>query len=347
MLADQVDVVIGCDTHRDTHALAVVTAATGAARDQFEIPTTRDGYHHALARAHSEFPGPRAWAIEGTGSYGKGLCSYLTSRGEWVIEVSRPLRRPFKSRPKSDPLDAISAARTALAQTVHNTPRAGQLREALRVLTIARDSHVQIRARSLKQIKAMIVTCPDALRDKLRSLPKVSLLAACAALRANATGPAEAATRLALRTLARTAQRAGQTAKTLEDQITGLVEQGWPGLLDQTGIGPITAAQLVISYSHHGRCTTEAAFARLAAVAPIPASSGKTIRHRLDPGGDRKLNQALHTIAIHRARHDPETKAYLEKKTREGKTPREARRCLKRHIARRLYNDLKNMPIPT
>ena len=347
MLADQVDVVIGCDTHRDTHALAAVVAATGVVDDQFEIPTTSDGYQQALARAHSEFPGPRAWAIEGTGSYGKGFCRYLTSRGEWVIEVSRPLRRPLKSRPKSDPLDAITAARTALAQAVHNTPRAGQLREALRVLMIARDSSVQIRARALKQIKALVVTSPDGLRDKLRSLPKVSLLAACAALRTNVTGPAEAATRLALRTLARAAQSGGHDAKSLEGEITGLVEQGWPGLLDQTGIGPITAAQLVISYSHHGRCKTEAAFARLAAVAPIPASSGKNVRHRLDPGGDRKLNQALHTIAIHRARHDPETKAYIQKKTREGKTPREARRSLKRHIARRLYNDLKNMPIPT
>jgi transposase len=347
MLSDQVDVVIGCDTHLDTHAVAVVWAATGKVDGQFEIPTTSDGYHQALARARGEFPGPRAWAIEGTGSYGKGFCRYLTTRGEWVIEVSRPLRRPLKSRPKSDPLDAIQAARTALAQTVHNTPRVGDLREALRVLMIARDSQVQIRARSLKQIKAMVVTCPDDLRDKLRSLPKVSLLATCAALRANATGTAEAATRLALKTIARAAQSAGRAAKTLEGEITGLVERGWPGLLDQTGIGPITAAQLVISYSHHGRCKTEAAFARLGAVAPIPASSGKSVRHRLDPGGDRKLNQALHVIAIQRARHDPETIAYIQKKTREGKTAREARRCLKRHIARRLYHDLKNMPIPT
>ena len=347
MLADLVDVVIGCDTHRDTHALAGVVAATGAVDGQFEIPTTTVGYKQALTRAREEFPGARAWAIEGTGSYGKGLCRYLTSEGEWVIEVSRPLRRPLKSRPKSDPLDAIGAARTALAQSTHNTPRAGELREGLRVLMIARDSSVQIRATSLKQIKAMVVTAPDDLRDRLRSLPKVSLLTACAGLRANATDPAEAATRVALRALARAAKHAGQAAKALEVQITALVEQGWPGLLDQTGIGPVTAAQLAISYSHHGRCRTEAAFARLAAVAPIPASSGKSVRHRLDPGGDRKLNQALHTIAIHRARHDPETKAYLDKKTRDGKTPREARRCLKRHIARRLYNDLKNMPIAT
>ncbi len=268
MLADQVDVVIGCDTHRDTHALAAVVAATGAVDDQFEIPTTRVGYQQALARAHSEFPGPRAWAIEGTGSYGKGFCRYLTTRGEWVIEVSRPLRRPLKSRPKSDQLDAIGAARAALAQCVHNTPRAGQLREALRVLMIARDSGVQIRARSLKQIKALIVTAPDDLRDKLRDLAKVSLLTACVALRTNVVDPAEAATRLALRTLARAARNAGQDAKALEVEITALVEQGWPGLLDQTGIGPVTAAQLVISYSHHGRCKTEAAFARLAACAP-------------------------------------------------------------------------------
>jgi transposase len=347
MLADHVDVVIGCDTHRDTHAIAVISTATGGVDGQFEIPTTRDGYHEALKLAIDAFPGRRAWAIEGTGSYGKGFCRYLTSRGEWVIEVSRPLRRPLRSRPKSDPIDAIQAARTALSQSTHNTPRGGELREGLRVLMITRDSQVQARARALKQIKAMIVTAPDDLRDKLRTLAKVSLLRACVCLRARPTDRSTNATRVALRTLARAAQSAGRDAKTLEVEITGLLNEGWPGLVDQTGLGPVTAAQLVISYSHHGRCKTEAAFARLAACAPIPASSGRTVRHRLDPGGDRKLNAALHVIAIHRARHDPETKAYIEKKLREGKTAREARRSLKRHIARRLYHDLKNMPIAT
>jgi transposase len=221
------------------------------------------------------------------------------------------------------------------------------MREALRVLMVARNAVITIRATGLVQIKALIVTAPDQLRDLLGQLPKTRLLTTCQTLRPRPNDPAQNATRLALRTLARTVQNATTDASVLEAEIQALVNAGWPGLLEQTGIGPVSAAQLIISYSHHGRCRSEAAFARLAGCAPIPASSGKTIRHRLDPGGDRQLNRAIHTIAIQRARHDPETRAYLDKKIREGKSAREARRCLKRHIARRLYNDLKNIPTPT
>ena len=347
MLSETVDVVIGCDTHRDSHSVAVVDATSQQILGQFEIPATGAGYREALQNVTGVLIGRRrAWAIEGTGSYGKGLTRYLTNRGEMVIEISRPLRPAKRSQPKTDALDAIVAARTAIAQTGHNTPRAGQTREAIRVLLIARESATMTRARSLKQIKALVVTAPDQLRDRLRSLPAVSLLNACARLRDTSPDHATNATRTALRTLARAAIAATRDKHTLDTKITQLLETGWPGLLTQTGVGPVSAAQLVLSYSHHGRCHTEAAFARLAAVAPIPASTGKTIRHRLDPGGDRQLNRALHTIAMHRARHDPETIAYLDRKTQEGKTKREARRCLKRHLARRLYKHLKNIPTP-
>ena len=348
MLADTVDVVIGCDTHRDRHALAVIGAATGTrAGLEFEITANDAGYECALARVAGAFPARRVWAIEGTGSYGKGLARYLAGRGEQIIEINRAVRPALRSRPKSDAVDAIQAARTALAQTTHNTPRTGKTREALRVLMIARDAATEIRARGLKQIKALIVTAPDGLRERLRPLPKTALLHACAKLRPTPSDPTEDATRAALRALARAALAATTDQRSLEERITTHLTNAWPGLLEQTGVGPITAAQLVISYSHHDRCNTEAAFARLAGVAPIPASSGNTTRYRLDPGGDRRLNRALHVIAIQRARHDPRTRAYLDRKTSEGKTPREALRCLKRHLARSLYRHLRTIPDPT
>ena len=196
-------------------------------------------------------------------------------------------------------------------------------------------------AKSLVQLRSVIVTAPDALRDELRGLPVQRLLDRCNRLRrSTGAAPDELATRLVLRSLARRSVAA--TAEADEHEILIHVRALAPQLLDEPGVGPIVAAQLIIAWSHPGRVRSEAAFARLAGVAPIPASSGQTTRHRLSRGGDRQLNRALHTVVLHRRQHDPTTQAYIERRVAEGKRRRDATRLLKRYLARHLYRLLQN-----
>jgi transposase len=197
-------------------------------------------------------------------------------------------------------------------------------------------------------LRAIIVTCPDALREQLRPLPTTRLLDCCSRLRRRAAAPPEElAARLTLRTLARRAQAATAEANELEREIATHVRVLAPALLDEPGIGSIVAAQLLLAWSHHGRVRSEAAFARLAGVAPLPASSGQTVRHRLSRGGDRQLNRALHTIVLHRRQHDPATKDYIARRIAEGKSRREATRLLKRYVARHIYRLLEQEPTMT
>jgi len=286
-------------------------------------------------------PQPRAWAIEGSGSYGAGLVRFLSERGERVLEVHR-LTRDRRSHAKTDAIDAVRAARTALSRDLQATPRVGGAREALRVLVATRRSAVDSRRVALQQLRAFIVTAPDPLRRELDRLTEARLLARCARLRLQAHhGHAERALRLALRTCAQRALQARDETDMLDKEITSLVDELAPGLRDEPGVGPISAAQLLIAWSHPGRIRSEAAFARIAGAAPIPATTGQTIRHRLDRGGDRQLNRALHTIVLsRRQRHHPATIAYIERRIAEGKTSREATRCLKRYAARHLYRRL-------
>jgi transposase len=191
----------------------------------------------------------------------------------------------------------------------------------------------------------VIVTAPDGLREELRGLPVGRLLERCSRLRrSSAMSADEVATRLVLRSLARRIQAATVDADELEQAILGHVRALAPRLLDEPGVGPIVAAQLIVAWSHHGRLHSEAAFARLAGVAPIPASSGQTQRHRLSRGGDRQLNRALHTIALHRRQHDPATRDYIARRIAEGKSQRDATRLLKRYLARHLYRLLEQQP---
>ncbi len=343
MLADQVDYVVGVDTHRDEHVLAVVVAPTGAIVAQRSVRATARGYAQALRFTQEHAAGARVWAVEGAGHYGAGLARYLSDHGETVCEIGRGPRDERRLRGKDDSLDATRAARTALASETLSLPRAGQRREALRLLLLARRSAVDVRREALVQLRSVIVTAPDGLREQLRGLPPGRLVQRCRRLRRSSSRtPNELATILVLRTLARRIEAATTEAAEQEAEILGHVRALAPQLLKEAGIGPIVAAQLLVAWSHQGRVRSEAAFARLAGVAPIPASSGKTSRHRLSRGGDRQLNRALHTVILHRRHHDPATKDYIARRVAEGKTQREAVRLLKRYLARHLYRLLQN-----
>lgn len=342
MLADELDYVLGVDTHRDEHMLAIVTAPAGTVVAASAVPANARGYRELLRVAAQHAPGRRAWAIEGTGSYGAGLARFLAGRGETVLEVSRTPRTERRLRGKDDTLDATRTARAALAADTLALPRAGERREALRLLLVARRSAVDVRREALTQLRAVIVTAPEPLRQELRGLPLAKLLDRCSRLRRTSVGADELAARLVLRSLARRIQAATLEADELERELLNHVRVLAPSLLDEPGVGPIVAAQLIIAWSHRGRLRSEACFARLAGVAPIPASSGQTIRYRLDRSGDRQLNRALHQILVTRRRiHEP-TITYIERRISEGKTRREANRCLKRYLARNLYRLLEN-----
>ncbi len=344
MLADELDYVVGVDTHLDEHVLAIVAAPSGAVVARQAVRASARGYAASLRFAREAANGARVWAIEGTGSYGAGLARYLAGRGETVLEISRTPRAERRLRGKDDSLDAARAARAALASETLAVPRSGERREALRLLLIARRSEVDVRREALGQLRGVIVTAPDQLRQELRGLPVGKLLERCSRLRRSSSASAdELATRVVLRSLARRIHAATREAAELERELLGHVRALAPRLLDEPGVGPIVAAQLIVAWSHHGRLRSEAAFARLAGVAPVPASSGQTIRHRLSRGGDRQLNRALHTIVLHRRQHDPATQQYIERRVAEGKSRRDATRLLKRYVARHLYRLLQQM----
>jgi len=348
MLADQLDYVVGVDPHRDVHALAVVHVLSGAVVLETTVAASSDGYAQALKLVEVHASGRRAFAVEGTGSFGAGLTRFLTGRGERVLEVSR-LRRERRSGGKTDALDAIRAARSVLAQERPATPRAGGERQALQALVAAREGAVNAKCAALGQLRDLLVTAPEPLRSELRPLTPARLLKRLAATRPDhRRDPELRGTMLALRSIARRVLQVTAEERALAREIETITRKLAPQLLDQPGVGPHSAAQLVLSWSHQGRITSEAAFARLAGVAPIPASSGQTVRYRLDRSGDRKLNRALHMILVTRKRSHPATIAYIERRIQEGKTQREATRCLKRYLARSLYRLLeRGAPLAT
>jgi transposase len=344
MLADELDFVVGVDPHRDRHALAIVHGAT-AALFEVQVSASERGYAQALRLAEREAPGRRAWAIEGTGSYGAGLARFLAARGERVLEVGR-VRREQRSHVKTDPLDALRAARSVLGEAQLASPRAAGEREALRALMVARAGALAAKKAGLCQLRALLVTCPEPLRSELRTLTRARLLRRLQAVRPDRHRDAELrGTLIALRALARRVQALTAEDGELKHEIQALVAQLAQALLDEPGVGPVAAAHMLLSWSHRGRFRSEATFARLAGAAPIPASSGRVSRHRLDPGGDRQLNRALHTIVVSRRKHDPATIGYTERKTREGKSVREAIRCLKRYLARHFFRVLEAGPM--
>lgn len=342
MLADQVDAVIGVDTHKHTHTAAVVTPTGGLVAD-VTIPTDAFGAKRVLAFAREHAPGRRVWAIEGSGSYGSGLTTFLLEQGEWVVEIDRPARPARRNGAKSDELDAVRAAREALSREHLAQPRRRGDREAIRVLVCTREGAVLTRTRAIAHLHGLVVNAPEGIRNQLRKLTTDELLERCARLR---TAPSQSvehrSTVTALRSTARRALACEAEAADLESALELIVERVAPVLLDEPGVGVLSAARLLNAWSHAGRIRSEAAFANLGGVAPIPASSGQTVRHRLNRAGDRQLNRALHTIVLSRLQHDPETRAYAARRLAEGKTPREVKRCLKRFAARRLFKLLEH-----
>jgi transposase len=338
----------GVDTHQDTHTAAVIDLI-GRVLGSRQFPTTAAGYTALLAWMHS-FGRLMRVGVEGTGAYGAGLARRLRDEGVEVIEVDRPDRKTRRFQGKSDPIDAIAAAKAALAGDRTGTPkqRDGQV-EALRNLRVARRSAVDQRADAQRQIKTLIVTAPDELRAQLRALTVKQLIATCANLRpdrADAATPATA-TKLALRSLARRHQQLSTEITDLDELLEPLVAAINPDLLTANGVGADVAGHLLVTAGeNHQRLASEAAFAMLCGVAPIPATSGKTTRHRLNRGGDRQANKALYRVVLCRLRWDPPTRAYAERRTKEGLSKKEIIRCLKRYVARELYqlispNDLQ------
>ena len=342
MLAEQLDYVVGVDPHRDVHALAVVHVVSGAVLFEANVAANSHGYAQALRLVDQHATGRRAFAVEGTGSFGAGLTRFLTAHGERVLEVSR-LRRERRSGGKNDALDAIRAARSVLAQDRPSTPRASGEREALRALAAAREGAVNAKRAGLCQLQDLLVTTPEPLRSELRPLTRARLLQRLAATRPERRhDPELRGALLALRSVARRVLQLTAEERELAREIETITRKLAPQLLEQPGVGPLAAAQLLLSWSHPGRITSEAAFARLAGCAPIPASSGQTIRYRLDRGGDRRLNRALYMILVTRRRTHAPTIAYITRRIQEGKSRREAIRCLKRYLARNLYRLLEN-----
>jgi transposase len=341
MLAEEVDLVIGVDTHKHTNTAAVVRAATGAVLDGVTAPTSPDGHEaiFGMALAHGE---RRAWAIEGTNSYGAGLTRFLHERGEWVIELDRPGRTTRRGGKKTDPLDAVRSAREALARPELGEPRSAGDRAALSVLLAARRSAVDARTVAQRQIHALVVAAPESLRARFQGKKGRQVTVVAARLRISAHQDTEARTTTGvLRSLARRALELEEETDRHEHEIATIVRAWRPELLDQCGVGPIVAATILCAWSHPGRFRSEAAFASLAGVSPIPASSGMTVRHRLSRRGDRQLNRALHVVVINRIRHDKATQVYIERRRAEGKSDREIKRCLKRYVARQLFRQLE------
>ena len=344
MLADTVELAVGVDTHKDTHTAAVVTAVSGAVVTQVTVPATPVGYQQLLQLATRQ-PGQRVWAVEGTGGYGAGLTRFLAAHQEQVVELDRPKRAARRHGAKSDPLDAIRAAREALGRQQLAQPRAAGQRAALSVRLAARRSAVQATTDAQRQLHALVVAAPDLLRGRLRGLTTPRLVATCGRLRMRADWDTEtAATAASLRALARRIQLLNAEIAQHTQAVTTLVRAWRPDLLTPTGVGPMVAAIVLCAWSHPGRCRTDAAFAMLGGAAPIPASSGQTVRVRLNRSGDRQLNQALHLVVLTRLRYDPATRAYAQRRRAEGKTNREIRRCLVRYVARQRYRLLEANP---
>jgi transposase len=339
MLAEFIDVVIGVDTHKHTHTAAVIDATTGAVLDELTIDTDADGYAAlvALADRHS---GLRAWSIEGTGGYGAGLTRHLLGVDELVIELDRPNRPARRNGAKSDPLDAIRAGREALAREHLSQPRAGGERAAFAVLMAARRSAVDASTIAQRQLHSLVVAAPEDLRTRFRGQSIQVMITTATHLRLHCSWDLETTTyATVLRDLGRRIRAMQAEAAMHERAILAVVKSWRPDLLDQQGVGPIVAAIVLCAWSHAGRCRNDAAFASLAGVAPIPASSGQTTRYR--------LNRALHVVVLSRLRYDPDTRAYAERRRAEGRTDREIKRCLKRYVARQLFKALENPPIAT
>jgi transposase len=330
-------VAIGVDTHKDVH-VAVALDALGGQLDSREIPTTSAGYRSLLAWAQEH--GIPAFAVEGTGCYGAGLVRFLEQAGVSVYECERP-RRQERRKGKSDLIDAALAARRLLGCERLSLPRGGGRREDLRLLLLERRSAMRARTAALNQLSAVLLTAPEHVRERLQTLAGERLVREAARLRPHADVVIGV-----LRRLGKRAERLSKEVAETERRLAALVAELAPDLLEECGVGPVCAAQLLVSSGDPNRMRSEASFAALAGTSPVEASSGKQRRHRLNRGGDRQLNWALHVVALQRIRHHPQTATYYERLLAAGKTAREARRCVKRALARHFYRRLLKISRP-
>ena len=333
-------VVGGVDTHLDTHTAACVDHL-GRLLAHAQFPATTAGEKRLLAWLGG-FGDLAAVGVEGTGSYGASLARLLTGEGVRVVEVSRPNRQTRRTRGKSDPIDAEAAARAVLAGTATGTPktRTGTV-ESIRVLRTARSGAVKARTAASNTLKHLVITAPEPLRTQLGGLTTDQLVEHAAALRpttdpAGLSDPVQA-TKTALRRLARRCQHLTEEITDADTQLRALTTRTAPALLERCGVGPETAGQLLTTAGDNPhRLHSTPAFAALCGTSPVPVASGRTHRVRLNRGGDRHANSALHTIVLVRMRHHEPTRAYVARRRAEGKTTKEIMRCLKRALCREL-----------
>ena len=331
----------GVDTHADMHVAAALDPIGGLLGVR-EFPVSAAGYAGLLGWLGG-FGAVCLVGIEGTGSYGAGLARHMSAAGVRVVEVDRSDRQDRRRQGKSDPLDAVSAARAAQSGRARGAPkgRDGAV-EAIRALMVAKRSARSERTQAINQARALIVTGPEDLRARFAAHATADLVTGLASLRPRPGAIVGYHTRIALRELGRRAEFLDGQIVSLDALIVPLVTGHAPGLIALHGVGPDTAALLLVAAGDHPeRLRSEAAWAHLCAAAPIPASSGKTKRHRLNPAGDRQANHALWRIVITRMSAHPPTRAYVERRTAEGLSKTEIIRCLKRYVARQVYPHLR------
>jgi transposase len=342
---DQDEVVLGVDTHKDVH-VAAVTTVLGAVLATSPFPATAVGYRALLAWAVG-FGVVRRAGVEGTGSYGAALSRFLRAAGVRVVEVNRPDRAKRRQRGKSDTVDAEAAAQAVISGRATAVPKTGDGPvEQIRVYKIAKDSAVKARRQAINQLKAILVNADPALREKLAGLGKMALITRCASLDEQVAAPTAVTHTVSL--LARRVKSLDAEIAELLARITTLVKSVAPALLDEYGVGADSAAALLVTAGDNpDRLSSQSAFAALCGVSPVEMSSGKTTRHRLNRGGDRQANAALFRVIMTRLRDEPRTRAYLARRTAQGRTEREIMRCLKRYLARDLFQIIHSALVPS
>lgn len=342
MAGERPAVTVGVDTHGDVHALAALDPL-GRVIGRTVVGSTPAG-HAAALRWLGRHGHVAAVGVEGTGSYGAQLARDLRRGGHRVVEVDRPDRAGRRRRGKDDAIDAEAAARAVLAGTATGTPKTRDgLVESIRALRVARRGVVRDRTAAVNQLRALTLTAPPEVREQFRGLTAVSLVRTAARLRpAVDLADPVAATKYALREVARRHEFLTRQLRDLDAALAPLVRAAAPALVALFAVGTDTAGALLVTAGDNpDRLRSEAAFAHLCGVAPLPASSGKTQRHRLNRGGDRRANNALWRIALVRMSHDPKTRDYVTRRTAEGLSKPEIMRCLKRYIAREIYTALR------
>ena len=339
-----VEVYGGVDTHRDCHVAAAVDTA-GRVLGTAPFPADATGFEELGGWLRSQGRVVRV-GVEGTGSYGAGLTRYLTGIGIEVVEVNRANRQLRRRLGKTDTTDAQAAGQAALnGQATARPKTADGLVEGIRMLRIVRRSAIKARTQAINQLHALVVTAPEQVKHQLRGLSTKARIRACAGFRPGTADTTTTVAKKTLRYLARRCQALTTEIKELDKEITRLCSRANPALLSAPGVGPDTAAALLVAAGDNPkRLTTEASFAALCGASPVQASSGQTIRHRLNRGGDRQANNALWRIATTRMRCHQPTIEYTHRRQTESKTRREIIRCLKRHIARQIYHLLTNPP---